>query len=91
MKAALGKSHFFPTRVKFLGHIIKGSTKPPLKSGIDAILKLQPPSNKKKIYEFFGILHFFGIYIYKMQLDSRLYNNKTTSIVHRNIKNALMK
>ena len=47
MKAAPDKSHFFLTQVKFLGHIIKRNTITPLKSRMDAIQKLQPPSNKK--------------------------------------------
>ena len=47
MKAAPYKSHFFLTLVKFLGHIIERKT--PSKSRIDALQKLQPPSNKKKI------------------------------------------
>ena len=46
MKAAPDKSQIFLTRVKFLGHIIEGNTINPLKSRIDAIFKLQPPSNK---------------------------------------------
>ena len=37
MKAAPDKSHFFLTRVKFLGHIIERNTITPLKSRIDAI------------------------------------------------------
>ena len=37
MKAAPDKSHFFLTRVKFLGHIIEKITITPLKSRIDAI------------------------------------------------------
>ena len=52
MKAAPDKSHFFLTRVKFLGHIIERNTIIPLKSRIHAIQKLQPPTNKKKIQEF---------------------------------------
>ena len=48
LKAAPGKSHFFLTRVKFLGHNIERNTITPLKSCIDAIQKLQPPTNKKK-------------------------------------------
>ena len=51
MKAAPDKSLFFLTRVVFLGHIIKRNTITPLKSSIDAIQKLQPPTNKKKIQE----------------------------------------
>ena len=47
MKAAPDKSHFFLTRVKFLGHIIESNTITPLKSRIHAIQKLQPPTNKK--------------------------------------------
>ena len=43
MKAVPDKSHFFLTRVTFLGHIIeKKNTITPLKSRIDAIQKLQP-------------------------------------------------
>ena len=48
MKAAPDKSHFVFTRVKILGHIIEKDTITPLKSRIDAIQKLQPPTNKKK-------------------------------------------
>ena len=55
MKAAPGKSYFFLNRVKFLGQIIDGNKITPLKSQIDAILKLQPPSNKKIIHEFLGL------------------------------------
>ena len=57
MKAAPDKSHFFLTRVKILGHIIERNTITPLKSHIDAIQKLQPPSNKKK-QGFLGMLIF---------------------------------
>ena len=46
MKAAPDKSHFFLTRVKFLGHIIERNIITPIKSRIDAISKLQTPSNK---------------------------------------------
>ena len=45
MKAAPDKSHFFLTRVKFLGHIIENNTITPLISQIHAIQKLQPPKN----------------------------------------------
>ena len=47
LKAAPDKSHFFLPRVKFLGHNIERNTITPLKSRIDAIQKLQPPTNKK--------------------------------------------
>ena len=52
MKAAPDKSHFFLTRVKFLGHIIERNTITPLKSRIDAIEKLQLPSKKRKPKDF---------------------------------------
>ena len=58
LKAAPDKSHFFLTRVKLLGHNIERNTITPLKSRIDAIQKLQPPTNKKKIQEFLGMLNF---------------------------------
>ena len=60
MKAAADKSQFFLTRVKFLGHIIERKTINPLKSRIDAIQKLQPPSNKKKIQATLGMLNFLS-------------------------------
>ena len=63
MKAAPDKSHFFLTRVKFLGHIIERNTITPLKSRIDAIQKLQPSSNKKKIQDFLGMLNFLSNYV----------------------------
>ena len=69
------KSHFFLTRVKFLGHNIERKTTTPLKSRIDAIQKLQPPTNKKKIQEFLGMLNFLSKYVYKMQLYLRPFYN----------------
>ena len=75
MKAAPDKSHFFLTRVKFLGHITERNTTTPLKSRIDEIKKLQPPSNKKKIREILGILNFLSKYAYKMQLYLRPFYN----------------
>ena len=52
MKAAAAKSHFFLTRIKFLGHITERHTIIPIKSRIDAIQKLQSPLNKKKYKHF---------------------------------------
>ena len=75
MKAAPDKSHFFLTRVKFLGHIIERNTITPLKSRIHAIQKLQPPTNKKKIQEFLGMSNFLSKYVYKMQLYLRPFYN----------------
>ena len=63
------------TRVKFLGHNIERKTITPLKSRIDAIQKLQPPTNKKKIQEFLGMLNFLSKYVYKMQLYLRPFYN----------------
>ena len=62
-KAAPDKSHFFRTRVKLLGHIIEKNTITPLKSRIDAIQKLQPPTIKKKIQEFLERLNFLSKYV----------------------------
>ena len=64
LKAAPDKSHFFLTRVKFLGDHIERNTITPIKSRIDAIQKLQPPTNKKKIQEFLEMLNFLGKYVY---------------------------
>ena len=75
LKAAPNNSHFFLTRVKFLVHNIERNTITPLKSRIDAIQKLQPPTNKKKIQEFLGMLNFFSKYVYKMQLYLRPFYN----------------
>ena len=75
LKAAPDKSHFFLTRVKFLGHNIERNTITPLKSRIDAIQKLQPPTNKKKIQEFLGMLNFLSKYVYKMQLYLKPFYN----------------
>ena len=47
----------------------------PLKSRIDAIQKLQPPTNKKKNQEILGMLNFLSKYVYKMQLYSRPFYN----------------
>ena len=37
----------------------------------DAIQKLHPPTIKKKIQEFLGMLNFLSKYVYKKQLDLR--------------------
>ena len=68
LKAALDKSQFFLTRVKFLGHIIDTNTITPLKLRIDAIQKFQPPSNITKKQEFHGMLDFLTKYVYQLQL-----------------------
>ena len=82
LKAAPNKSHFFLTRVKFLGHDIERNTISPLKSRIDVIQKLQPPTNKKKIQEFLGMLNFLSKYVYKMQFYLRPFYN-----IHRQQNN----
>ena len=46
-----------------------------MKSLIDAIQKLQPPTNKKKIQEFLGMLNFLSQYVYKLQLYLRPFYN----------------
>ena len=60
MKVAPDESNFFLTRIKILGHIIEGNTITPLKSRIDASIKFQPPSNKKKIQDFLAMLNFLS-------------------------------
>ena len=75
LKAAPDESHFFLTRVKFLGQNIQRNTITPLKSRIDAIQKLQPPTNKKKIQKFPGMLNFLSKNVYKMQLYLRPFYN----------------
>ena len=65
LKAAPDKSRFFLTSVKFLGHNFEQNTITPLKSRIDAIHKLQPPTNKKKIQEFLGMLNFLSKYVFQ--------------------------
>ena len=75
MKAATDKSHFFLLRVKVFCYIIEKNTITPLKSRIDAIQKLQPPSKKKKLQEILGMLNFLSKYFYKMQLYLRPFYN----------------
>ena len=58
MKAAQDESNFFLFLVKILGHIIEGNTITLLKLQINAIVKTQSPSNKKKIQDFRGMLNF---------------------------------
>ena len=58
IKAAPDKSHFFLTRVEFLGHITEENSITPLKSRIDAIIKVHAPANKEKIQEVLGMLNF---------------------------------
>ena len=97
LNAAPDKSHFFLTRVKFIGHNIERNTITPLKSRIDANQKLQPPTNKQKIQEFLGVLNFLSKYVYEMQLYLRpFYNilrqhNKIILIGPLNIKHDLTK
>ena len=58
-----------------INHNIERNTITPLKSRIDAIQKLQPPTNKRKIQEFLGMLNFLSKYVYKMQLYLRPFYN----------------
>ena len=46
-----------------------------MKLRIHAVQKLHPPTNKKKIQEFFGKLNFISKYVYKMQLYLRPFYN----------------
>ena len=48
LKAAPDKSHFFLTRVKFLGHNIERKTITPLKSRIDAFKSSNHQQTKRK-------------------------------------------
>ena len=68
MKTAQDKSHFFLTRVNFLEHFIEGKTITPLKFQKNPNLKIQPPTNTKKIQKFLGMLSFLSKHFYKMQL-----------------------
>ena len=52
LKAAPDKSHFFLTRVKFLGHNIERKTITPLKSRIDAIQNFNHQQIKRKSKNF---------------------------------------
>ena len=72
MEAAPDKSRFFLTRKKFLRQIIERNINKPR---IDAIQKLQPPSNKKKLQEFLGKLNCSSKYVYRMQLYFRAFYN----------------
>ena len=63
VKAAPDKSNFFFTHIKFLGHSIEGNTITPLKFRIDAIMKHQPPSKRKKIQEILGMRNFVSKYV----------------------------
>ena len=66
----------------------------PDKSRIDAILKLQPPSNRKEIHENKGMLNFSSKNNHKMHLYLRplhdLLRQQKTWNKHRNIKIILM-
>ena len=75
MKAAPDKSYFVSTRVKFLGHINEKKTITLLKSRIDAIQKLQPPTIKNKIQKLVGVLNFLTKFVYKMHLFLRPFYN----------------
>ena len=52
MKAAPNKSHFFLTRVKFLGHNIEQNTITPLKSRIDLFKNFSHQQLKRKSKNF---------------------------------------
>ena len=75
IRAAQDKSHFVLTGVKILRQIIEGNTITPINSRIGAIIKLQAPSNKKKIQEILGILNFLIKYVYKKLLYLRPFYN----------------
>ena len=66
MKAAKTSTFFLNTR-KISRTYYREKHYNPIESRIDAIQKLQPPTNKKKIQEFVGMLNFLNKYVYKMQ------------------------
>ena len=66
-----GTSQFFLTRVNFFGHIIIETTIRSLKSRIDAFLKFQPSTKKKKIQEYLGMLTCLSKNVYRRQLYFR--------------------
>ena len=60
MKAAR-ENHIFLTRVKLLDYIIEGITITASKSQLDANLKLQPSSNRRKLEKFWNVKFFHAI------------------------------
>ena len=72
----IGNQQYEFNRLFYLiAYTINRKTITPLKSRIDAIQKLQPPTNKKKFQEFLGMLNFLSKYVYKMQLYLRPFYN----------------
>ena len=75
MKAAPDKSHFFSNTCKVSCTHYRKKNHNPIKISYRCNPKTQPPFNKKKIQDFFGMLNFLSKYVYKVQLYLKPFYN----------------
>ena len=59
LKANANKSFFGRSELEYLGFWVTRNGTKPLPKKIEAILKLKPPTTKKQLRSFIGIIHYY--------------------------------
>src|SRR2546425_1565125 len=63
MTLKLKKCSFGKDKVRFLGHLVGRGSHRPIVDKVEAIMKLQPPTTKKGLRSFIGMINFYKHYI----------------------------
>jgi len=63
MTLKLKKCSFGKDKVRFLGHLVGRGSHRPIIDKVEAIMKLQPPTTKKGLRSFIGMINFYKHYI----------------------------
>ena len=59
----LGKCHFFPKEIQYLGHILSTKSICPLPSKTQSIQKMHPPTTPKQVLAFLGLVGYYRKFI----------------------------
>ena len=72
LKISVSKCQFFRKSLKYMGHVIEVHDKrpsiKPQKSKIEAITKLEKPTNRKQLRTFIGMIAYLSMYIPRLQI-----------------------
>ena len=59
LRIKLSKWSFFKEQIHYLGHLVSGTSIPPLADKIEALMKLKLPTNIKKVRHFLGLTGYY--------------------------------
>ena len=71
LKAAPDKTHFFLSKVKFLGHVISEQGIQPGAKRVKDLHTLKSPESKRDVMKVLGWLSFYSCYIENLHIDSQ--------------------